>query len=231
MHRIAVLGSLLVAVVAGGGRLRPLGAQDATPAASPADCPTTTPEQNKAIAGNYFEVAYNGREPARVGEFLADDFIRRNVARPHDNLPGTTDDAARVEENLTDYPDLRIVVEDAMAEGDQVMVRLTWHGTHSDPIEAWGAPTTGRRTSYDLIAVYRVACGKLAEQWLVVDYLTMARQTGLITDDELATAGEPTVATPVPCMPRNRSGRACPDGKSTSSRFTMVAKGRKASAS
>ncbi len=52
--------------------------------------------------------------------------------------------------------------------------------------------------SYKLIAVYRVACGKLAEQWLVLDYLTMLRQTGLITDDELAIAGEPTVATSEP---------------------------------
>ena len=201
MRRIAVLGSLLIglsAVAFGGGRLRPLGAQDASPIASPVDCPTTTPEQNEELVRGYFEVVYNSREPSRAGEFLADDFIRRNINRPHDNEPGTADDTARVEENLKDFPDLRITVEDALVDGDKVMVRLSWAGTQSDPIEAWGAPATGRPTRYELIAVYRIACGRMAEQWLVVDYLTMLRQTGLITDDELATAGEPDVATPVP---------------------------------
>ncbi len=53
------------------------------------------------------------------------------------------------------------------------------------------------RTRYGLIADYRVACGRMAEQWLVVDYLTMLRQTGLITD-ELATADESDVTAPVP---------------------------------
>ncbi len=197
----AVLGSLLVvlgAVAFGGGRPQPLDAQDASPAASPVDCPTPTREQNEALVRGYFEVAYNGREPSRVGEFLADDFVRRNINRPHDNQPGTADDDARVEENLQDFPDLRIGIEDVLVEGDKVMVRLSWTGTHSDPIEAWGAPATGRPTRYELIGVYRVACGRLAEQWLVVDYLTMLRQTGLITDDELATVGDPSVATPAP---------------------------------
>ena len=201
MRRIAVLGSLLVvlgAMAFGGERLRPLAAQETTPVASPVDCPPTTREQNEALVRGYFEVAYNGRQPSRVGEFLADDFVRRNINRPHENVPGTADDAARVEENLKDFPDLRIGIEDVMVEGEKVMIRLSWTGTHSDPIEAWGAPATGRPTRYELIGVYRVACGRLAEQWLVVDYLTMLRQTGIITDDEFATAGEPTVATPTP---------------------------------
>ncbi len=201
MRRLMAVGGMVVLVgllVLSGSRSRLAATQGATPGAGPPGCPATTPEQNEELVRGYFEVAYNGREPSRVGEFLADDFVRRNVNRPHDNQPGTADDAARVEENLKDFPDLHIAVDDAMAEGDKVMVRLTWTGTQSDPIEAWGSPATGRRVRYELIAVYRVACGKLAEQWLVVDYLTMLRQTGIITDDELATAGAPTVATPVP---------------------------------
>jgi hypothetical protein len=48
------------------------------------------------------------------------------------------------------------------------------------------------------ITIYRVACGQIAENWIVQDNLTMLRQLGVITDDELATVGTPTVATPVP---------------------------------
>jgi hypothetical protein len=36
------------------------------------------------------------------------------------------------------------------------------------------------------------------ETGIVQDHLTMLRQLGIITDDELATVGTPTVATPQP---------------------------------
>jgi hypothetical protein len=48
------------------------------------------------------------------------------------------------------------------------------------------------------IVIYRVACGQIAENWIVQDNLTMLRQLGIITDEELRTGGTPTVATPMP---------------------------------
>jgi hypothetical protein len=48
------------------------------------------------------------------------------------------------------------------------------------------------------IAIWRVACGKLREQWIVQDNLGMLRQLGVITDDEMGDVGTPTVATPMP---------------------------------
>jgi predicted ester cyclase len=105
---------------------------------------------------------------------------------------------ARARENLTDFPDMHITIEDVVAAGDEVVVRLIWSGTQEDDLEPWGAPATGRGTSYDLVAIYRIACGRLAEQWVAADYLRMLRQLGIVTDEELATAGTPTVATPTP---------------------------------
>ena len=46
--------------------------------------------------------------------------------------------------------------------------------------------------------IYGVACGQIVENWIVQDNLTMLRQLGVITDDEITTVGAPTVATPVP---------------------------------
>src|SRR5688500_12483050 len=174
------------------------GAQEASPAATPPGCPATTPEQNEALVRRYWDVVYNDKRPERAADFLAEDFVRRHTVRPQDNVPGTDDDVARARENLTDFPDLHITIEDVVSAGDEVVVRLTWSGTQEDAMEAWGAPATGRRTSYDLVAIYQIACGRLAEQWVVTDYLTMLRQLGIVTDEELATAATPTVATPVP---------------------------------
>ena len=73
-----------------------------------------------------------------------------------------------------------------------------WSGTQEGPFPQWDAPATGRPMARESLVVWRVECGQLAENWIVQDNLTMLRQLGIITDDELATAGTPTVATPEP---------------------------------
>jgi steroid delta-isomerase-like uncharacterized protein len=173
----------------------PVRAQEATPAA----CPVTTPEENKALVRNYWDEVYNQHNPDAVERYLADDFVRNNLARPQANEPGNDDDIRRAAENLVDFPDIDITVENVIADGDMVAARITWRGTQSDTIDQWHAPATGKPTTFAVMAMYRVACGKLAEQWIVLDYLSMLRELGIITNDELATIGSAAApATPVP---------------------------------
>lgn len=199
MWRRVAVGGMVVLVgmlVLGGSRSRLAATQGATPGTSPAGCPTTTPEQNEDLVRRYWEEVYNGRQPERAEAFLTDDFVRHNPGRPQRNEPGNADDVGRARENLTDFPDLRITIEDLVAADDRVVVRLNWTGTQQAPLEVWGAPATGRRASYELVAIYGVRCGQLAEQWVVADYLGLLRQVGVVTDDELRTVGTPTAATP-----------------------------------
>ena len=181
------------------GRPSPAAASQASPAASPAAaCPTTTLEENKALVRRYFE-AHNERNPAVVADFLSDDFVRHNVAFPQQDQPsGTIDDVARVDAWLTMFPNLEISIEQLIAEGDLVTAYLVWHGTQDGPIPQWDSPATGRPMEREAINIWRVACGRLAEAWVVADNLTMLRQLGIISDEELATVDTPTVATPVP---------------------------------
>ena len=71
-------------------------------------------------------------------------------------------------------------------------------GTQADILDAWNAPATGRAIARPTWAIYHLACGKLSEGWALPDNLTMLRQLGIITDDELTDSGTPTVATPAP---------------------------------
>jgi hypothetical protein len=57
---------------------------------------------------------------------------------------------------------------------------------------------TGRAAEWSAVFIWRIECGKLAENWVVTDRLSQHRQLGIIIDEELATVHEPTVATPVP---------------------------------
>jgi predicted ester cyclase len=85
-----------------------------------------------------------------------------------------------------------------IAEGDTVATRMTWSGTQQVHLGAFDAPSTGRRMEQDNWAFARVVCGKIAEVWVLPDNLTMLRELGIITDEELRDAGTPTVATPTP---------------------------------
>ena len=106
--------------------------------------------------------------------------------------------AETIRELHTDFPDLRVTIEELVADGDRVAVRVTQAGTQADPLEAWNSPNTGRRMERAVWAFSHVACGRIAEEWVFFDNLTMLRHLGIITDEELADAGTPTVATPVP---------------------------------
>jgi predicted ester cyclase len=191
------VGLVSISAIVGGNGGVPVRAQEATPAA---DCPATTPEENKALVEGYWNEVYNGRDPQRLTAYLTEDFVRNNPERPQANEPGLADDIALVTENIKDYPDLQITIDHMVAEGDMVSALLTRIGTQRDSVTPWNAPAADKSSTIWIMLLYRVECGKLAEQWAVADYLSMLRQTGIITDDELATLGSAAdaAATPVP---------------------------------
>ncbi|MFE6866605.1 ester cyclase [Kitasatospora sp. NPDC057692] len=77
------------------------------------------------------------------------------------------------------YPDLRVTVEDVIAEEDKVVSRNTVTGTNRG--EYLGRPPTGRAVTYGEIFVFRFAPdGRIAEAWGVVDLLGQLRQLGAL---------------------------------------------------
>jgi steroid delta-isomerase-like uncharacterized protein len=76
------------------------------------------------------------------------------------------------------FPDLHIAVEDAIAEGDKVVVRDTVTGTHQG--EYMGIPPTSKSITYNEIFILRFTDGRIAETWGVVDVLSQLKQLGVI---------------------------------------------------
>jgi steroid delta-isomerase-like uncharacterized protein len=76
------------------------------------------------------------------------------------------------------FPDLRIMVEDVIAEGDKVVGRNVVTGTHRGAY--MGLPPSGRSVTYDEIFVFRFANGRIAETWGVVDVFSQMQQLGLL---------------------------------------------------
>ena len=161
-------------------------AQDATPAGSPpAGCPTTTEEENAAIARRWHEDVINTHDLVVLDEILA---------------PNPAHDSATVADNpgprevlgilLTGFPDVQHTVEAVITEGDLVVIRYRATGTHAGEFQGY-APT-GKRVSWTGINIYRVECGHIAEIWSEVDALGRIAQ---LAGSEPAT---PAAGTPTP---------------------------------
>jgi steroid delta-isomerase-like uncharacterized protein len=139
-------------------------------------------EENKAIVRRFWGVWEEGNIDL-VDELLAPDYINHTPASP-DQPTGPEGVKGVVAMFRSAIPDLRVVVEDMIAEGDKVVVRYTLEGTHEG--ELFGVPPTGQRLNIKSIAVERVSDGKIREHWRVTDSLDMMQQLGVIPAPEHA---------------------------------------------
>jgi steroid delta-isomerase-like uncharacterized protein len=82
------------------------------------------------------------------------------------------------------FPDLQSTLGDIIAEGDRVVIRYTFSGTHTN--EFMGAPPTGKQATWGIITIYRIENGKIAEVWGEADMLGMMQQLGLVPPPQSA---------------------------------------------
>jgi steroid delta-isomerase-like uncharacterized protein len=133
-------------------------------------------EQNKAIDCRLVEEVLNQGNRTVADELITPDFV------DHAALPGMPGDregfTAAAAAMRTAFPDLRVTVEDQVAEGDRVAHRVTMQGTHQGDL--FGFPPTGKRMTIGGISISRFAGGKLVEHWGINDDLGMLQQLGII---------------------------------------------------
>lgn len=76
------------------------------------------------------------------------------------------------------FPDLHYTIEDMVAEGDRVAMRVVITGTNTGPFQ--GRPPTGKAARWTGTSFSRHANGKIVEQWLIIDIFTLLQQLGVI---------------------------------------------------
>lgn len=81
------------------------------------------------------------------------------------------------------FPDLRLTLDDVIAEGDKVVARWSAHGTHrgSGKHPLFGSVKgTGRKMRVSGITILRFEEGRVVETWGLTDELGAARQLGVV---------------------------------------------------
>lgn len=131
-------------------------------------------EANKAAVDRLY-TEFFGQGKISVGEeLLADHYAH------HSSLPAT-DKAGFlqvVQGTFTAFPDVSPTVEDMVAEGDRVAVRVTATGTHRG--DFMGIPATQQAISWREQHIYRFENGRVVEHWAEMSLLEMMQQLGAL---------------------------------------------------
>jgi predicted ester cyclase len=108
-------------------------------------------------------------------DFDASDFIINSAGMPYQKR-GTDAWRKHAEILFFAFPDLQVKVEDIFGAEDKVTVRIRISATHAG--EIFGIQPTGKRVEYESTEVYRIADGKIVEEWICSDMLTLMAEIG-----------------------------------------------------
>jgi steroid delta-isomerase-like uncharacterized protein len=133
-------------------------------------------EDVKEIARRLVEDPWRGKLD-EVIELVDDAYVAHTpgIAEP---IRGKQGFREFVETYLTAFPDGAIVVDEQIAEGEQVASRWTARGTNTG--ELMGMPPTGKQVVVQGITITRIVNGTSVEAWISWDTLSMVQQLGLV---------------------------------------------------
>jgi len=134
-----------------------------------------TTEANKALIRHLEDEVWNKGNLAAADAIFASDMIDHGQGGQR---VGPEAEKGRIAAYRATFSDGHTHVEDIIAEGDKVVVRWRGHGTHDGAL--MGAAPTGKEVTVTGINIYRIADGKIVEQWRAWDALGMFQQLGLV---------------------------------------------------
>ena len=135
-------------------------------------------DRNKALVTRWFEEVWNQGRIERLADFRAPDAVATGLGNCESR--GDAPFQAMYSNLRETLPDLHISIDDIMAEGDRVAVRITLEGTHTGA--ALGASPSGRKISVPALIIARIVDGKIAQAWNSIDRLSLLLQIGALPD-------------------------------------------------
>lgn len=134
-------------------------------------------EANKAIIRRWLEEGWSQGNLAAADELIDPNFVVHGAGG---QVVSSGPEGAKqlVSAWRAGFPDGRMTIDDLLAEGDKVGIRMTWTGTHTGNF--YGYAPTGRQVSVTSIGIDRIANNKVIEGWGELDMLGLYEQMGVI---------------------------------------------------
>ena len=157
-------------------------------------------EDNKAVMRRWFEEVWNnGREEA-IDELFAEEGLAHGLAdQPGESLRGASGFKPFYRKFREAFPEMEVIVEDLISEGDKVAARCIVRGRHGG--DALGFAATDRGVEFTGIAITRISEGKIIEAWNNFDFMSMFQQLGALSLVAPEAAAQKTHASDEPSPP------------------------------
>ena len=132
--------------------------------------------EGEALVSRFFEEVCNGRRAEVADEVIAQDYVSHGPqAPPAEGPDGVKARVAVYQDALDGHWD----VQELTSSGDdRVVARWIGRGTHRG--ELMGVEPTGKTIAVEAISVFRIADGRIAEEWTVWDALGLLQQLGAV---------------------------------------------------
>jgi steroid delta-isomerase-like uncharacterized protein len=142
-------------------------------------------EQNKALARRAIEEIWNQGKLAVIDELVASNATYHDPNVPGGKFTGPEGVKQFVQIYRGAFPDVRLTINDQIAEGDKVVTRWTATGTHKG--QFMGIAPTNKHSTVTGVNIERFQNGKVVEGWANYDMFGMLQQMGVVP--ALAPAG------------------------------------------
>jgi len=129
--------------------------------------------QNREVLRRVIEEGFNKGNFAALDSLIAPNYVEHQFGLKT-TLQGFKDDIRFLR---TAFPDLHLSIEDEVADGDKVWIRMTAQGTNLGPFMG---PPTLKPMTITVIDVCRFEDGKIVEHWGVPDRFAVMAQLGLL---------------------------------------------------
>jgi steroid delta-isomerase-like uncharacterized protein len=128
-------------------------------------------DANRDVVKKYHEIWSNG-QVTELDKTLAPDFVCHFI----NGIEWKGIDGAKnsITSHRKSFPDWKEEIVDMVNEGDKVVTRYKSTGTHQGTFN--GLDSTGKKVTIYEISIYRIANGKIAEQWGFPDALSLNNQ-------------------------------------------------------
>ncbi len=137
-------------------------------------------EENKDTVCRYYDEVFNKGNLEMVDDVFTPNFVLHGLAP---GMPSGHEGLKQLAVKFrAAFPDLHVTVDDTVAEGDKVAVRLSAAGKHQGVF--MGVAPTGKRVTITGITIYRFAGSKIAEAWPERSDLGTLRQLGVVLKQE-----------------------------------------------
>ena len=117
-------------------------------------------EEMKAFIRDHFEQFVNRKNLDIADVNFAPGFVDHGADVPPGTPPGPAGAKQYVGNALKRFPDMKVTIEDIVAEQDKVVVRNVWRATD---------PQTGRKIQFAGIVIWRIANQRIAERWAYLE--------------------------------------------------------------